>query len=130
MRRAQLYASKASFKMNRFHWHLSDDQGWRIPSQKYPKLTEAGSRTDHLMGCAKSLMLSMICARYLYRKIFRTWGERRVRLELGGKAPRSDTARPMTTCVMEVEKAFLFVFHLKALSCLPTALYRFTWLCW
>ena len=29
--------------LNRFHWHLSDDQGWRIEIRKYPKLTEVGS---------------------------------------------------------------------------------------
>ena len=33
----------AYYKMNRFHWHLSDDQGWRIEIKKYPKLTEEGS---------------------------------------------------------------------------------------
>ena len=31
------------YKMNRFHWHLSDDQGWRIEIKKYPRLTEYGS---------------------------------------------------------------------------------------
>lgn len=31
------------YKMNRFHWHLSDDQGWRVEIKKYPKLTEVGS---------------------------------------------------------------------------------------
>lgn len=30
-------------KMNTFHWHLTDDQGWRIEIKKYPKLTEIGS---------------------------------------------------------------------------------------
>eukprot|EP00933_Yihiella_yeosuensis_P066679 TRINITY_DN7105_c0_g1_i1.p1 TRINITY_DN7105_c0_g1~~TRINITY_DN7105_c0_g1_i1.p1 ORF type:complete len:610 (+),score=129.15 TRINITY_DN7105_c0_g1_i1:178-2007(+) len=33
----------ALFKMNRFHWHLTDDQGWRPPIEKYPKLTEVGA---------------------------------------------------------------------------------------
>lgn len=33
----------ASFKMNRLHWHLTDDQGWRIEIKKYPLLTEIGS---------------------------------------------------------------------------------------
>ena len=32
----------AYYKMNRFHWHLSDDQGWRIEIKRYPKLTEEG----------------------------------------------------------------------------------------
>jgi len=34
----------ASLKLNTFHWHLTDDQGWRIEIKKYPKLTEVGSR--------------------------------------------------------------------------------------
>lgn len=32
--------------INRFHWHLSDDQGWRLPIQAYPELTEIGSRRE------------------------------------------------------------------------------------
>ncbi len=30
-------------KLNRFHWHLTDDQGWRIEIKKYPRLAEIGS---------------------------------------------------------------------------------------
>ena len=33
----------ATYKMNRFHWHLTDDQGWRIEIPEYPKLTEVGA---------------------------------------------------------------------------------------
>ena len=33
----------ALHKMNRFHWHLTEDQGWRIEIKKYPLLTEIGS---------------------------------------------------------------------------------------
>lgn len=33
----------ALHKMNYFHWHLTDDQGWRIEIKKYPKLTAIGS---------------------------------------------------------------------------------------
>jgi hexosaminidase len=33
----------AAMKMNVFHWHLVDDQGWRIEIQKYPQLTELAS---------------------------------------------------------------------------------------
>ncbi len=32
------------YKINYFHWHLTDDQGWRIEIKRYPKLTEIGSR--------------------------------------------------------------------------------------
>jgi len=34
----------ALLKMNVFHWHLTDDGGWRIEIKKYPKLTEIGSK--------------------------------------------------------------------------------------
>ena len=34
------------YKLNVFHWHLTDDQGWRIESKKYPKLTQIGSWRD------------------------------------------------------------------------------------
>ncbi len=34
----------ALHNINRFHWHLSDDQGWRVPIQAYPELTQVGSR--------------------------------------------------------------------------------------
>lgn len=33
----------AIHKLNRFHWHLTDDQGWRLEIKKYPKLTEVGA---------------------------------------------------------------------------------------
>jgi hexosaminidase len=37
--------------MNSFHWHLTDDQGWRIEIKKYPRLTEVGAwRKQTLVG--------------------------------------------------------------------------------
>ncbi|MBQ3982678.1 MAG: family 20 glycosylhydrolase [Bacteroidales bacterium] len=33
----------AAHKLNKFHWHLSDDQGWRIEIEKYPELNDVGS---------------------------------------------------------------------------------------
>jgi len=36
----------AFLKMNTFHWHLVDDQGWRIEIKQYPKLTEIGAWRD------------------------------------------------------------------------------------
>ncbi|MDX2360918.1 MAG: family 20 glycosylhydrolase [Crocinitomicaceae bacterium] len=36
----------AQYKFNVFHWHLTDDQGWRIEIKKYPKLTEIGGYRD------------------------------------------------------------------------------------
>jgi hexosaminidase len=44
----------AAYKLNFFHWHLTDDQGWRIEIKKYPKLTEVGSkRAQTLVGKIK-----------------------------------------------------------------------------
>jgi hexosaminidase len=41
----------AAYKLNTFHWHLTDDQGWRIEIKKYPKLTEVGGfRKETLIG--------------------------------------------------------------------------------
>jgi hexosaminidase len=39
----------ALHKMNTFHWHLTDDQGWRLEIKKYPRLTEVGSRRARTM---------------------------------------------------------------------------------
>ena len=41
----------AFYKMNMFHWHLTDDQGWRIEIKKYPKLTSVGAwRNGSMIG--------------------------------------------------------------------------------
>ncbi len=41
----------AMHKLNTFHWHLTDDQGWRIEIKKYPKLTEISSvRKETMVG--------------------------------------------------------------------------------
>ena len=44
----------ALHKMNTFHWHLTEDQGWRIEIKKYPKLTEIGAyRKETVAGAQK-----------------------------------------------------------------------------
>lgn len=40
----------ASYKINTFHWHLTDDQGWRIEIKKYPKLTSVGGKRNGTIG--------------------------------------------------------------------------------
>ena len=45
----------ALYKFNTFHWHLTEDQGWRIEIKKYPKLTQTGScRKETVVGHWKS----------------------------------------------------------------------------
>lgn len=47
----KLLDNMALFKLNTFHWHLTDDQGWRIEIKKYPKLTETSSwRNQTVIG--------------------------------------------------------------------------------
>jgi hexosaminidase len=48
----------AYYKLNNFHWHLTDDQGWRIEIKKYPRLTEIGSqRAQTLIGSSHNRAL-------------------------------------------------------------------------
>lgn len=48
----------ALYKINVFHWHLTDDQGWRIEIKKYPKLTKIGSRRSKtVVGHAANIPL-------------------------------------------------------------------------
>ncbi|MDO4285995.1 MAG: beta-N-acetylhexosaminidase [Eubacteriales bacterium] len=42
----KLIDAAAYFKLNRMHWHLADDQGWRVEIRRYPKLTEIGSQRE------------------------------------------------------------------------------------
>src|SRR5437773_1235780 len=37
----------AQYKINRFQWHLTDDQGWRIEIKKYPRLTDIGPQSEN-----------------------------------------------------------------------------------
>ncbi|HLZ47336.1 MAG TPA: family 20 glycosylhydrolase, partial [Candidatus Limnocylindria bacterium] len=43
----------AAFKLNTFHWHLTDDQGWRLEIKRYPKLTEVGGWRRETVGDGK-----------------------------------------------------------------------------
>jgi hexosaminidase len=46
----------ALHKMNRFHWHLTDDQGWRLQVKQYPKLTQVAAwRKETLIGHSRAL---------------------------------------------------------------------------
>src|SRR5256884_9882718 len=41
----------ALHKLNRFHWHLTDDQGWRLEIKQYPRLTQVGAwRRQSIIG--------------------------------------------------------------------------------
>ncbi len=45
----------AAYKINTFHWHLTDDQGWRIEIKQYPKLTQVSAfRKETLIGAQQT----------------------------------------------------------------------------
>ena len=44
----------ARLKMNTFHWHLTDDQGWRIEIKKYPLLTQVGAKRKDTQTARRS----------------------------------------------------------------------------
>lgn len=44
----------ALYKMNKFHWHLTDDQGWRIEIKKYPLLTEKEHGANSILMIANA----------------------------------------------------------------------------
>ncbi len=50
----RLLDQMALLKMNVFHWHLTDDQGWRIEIKKYPLLTQTGSKRANTQTSRKS----------------------------------------------------------------------------
>jgi len=43
----QLLDQMAAYKLNRFHFHLTDDQGWRLELEKYPELTKTGATGNY-----------------------------------------------------------------------------------
>ncbi len=44
----------AAFKLNTFHWHLTEDQGWRLEIRRYPELTRVGAwRKETIVGHAR-----------------------------------------------------------------------------
>ncbi len=49
----------ALYKFNTFHWHLTDDQGWRIEIKKYPALQSVAAwRSETLIGHKKNCRIS------------------------------------------------------------------------
>lgn len=100
----------ALYKFNRFHWHLTDDQGWRIEIQRYPKLTEVGAyRRETLIGAYRDQPRHFDGQRYggFYtqdevREIVRYAAERHItvipEIELPGHATAALSAYPELAC--------------------------------
>lgn len=48
----------AFLKFNKFHWHLTDDQGWRVEIKRFPQLTEIGSKREGTVTARQKALLT------------------------------------------------------------------------
>lgn len=67
----------AMHKMNTFHFHLTDDQGWRIEIKKYPKLQEVGSKRketliDYYLSTGRKYLTAKNMEDTIHRKRLKT----------------------------------------------------------
>ncbi|PRP95850.1 Beta-hexosaminidase [Enhygromyxa salina] len=97
------------FKFNTFHWHLTDDQGWRVPIDSYPRLIEVGScRAQTVVGDQLDPYVgdgTPYCGHYTkdeIREVVRYAAERFVtvipEIELPGHATAALAAYPELAC--------------------------------
>ena len=101
----------ALHKVNRFHWHLTEDQGWRIEIKKYPLLTEKGQwRKETVVGSLSSGIYDGIPHGGYYtqdeiRDLVRYAAERHVtiipEIELPGHALAAISCYPELSCGLE-----------------------------
>lgn len=107
----------AMYKINTFHWHLTDDQGWRIEIKKYPKLTEIGGwRNGSMLGHYAEMRFDNERYGGFYtqddiREVVKYAAERHINIvpeiEMPGHAVAAISAYPWLSCTgkqIEVEK--------------------------
>ncbi|MDR1758322.1 MAG: family 20 glycosylhydrolase [Bacteroidales bacterium] len=100
----------ARYKMNHFHWHLTDDQGWRIEIKKYPRLASVASCRDstligHFSEEPRRYDRTRYCGYYTKedaREIVRYAAERHIvvvpEIEMPGHARAALSAYPELSC--------------------------------
>lgn len=91
----------ARYKMNVFHWHLTEDQGWRFESLAYPLLTEVGAWRKHPDGGAYGGFYSQ----EVMREIVAYAAERHIKvvpeIELPGHSSAAIASYPWLSCTGE-----------------------------
>ena len=103
----RLIETAARFKLNKFHWHLTDDQGWRIEIKKYPLLTEVGSvrRNSRFGGVAEGEMHGGFFTQEQIREIVEFCAERCIEvipeIEMPGHFTAAIAAYPFLGCTGE-----------------------------
>ena len=98
----------AMHNINRFHWHLTDDQGWRIEIKKYPKLTSVGAyRNETVIGRNTGVYDGVEYGPYFYtqddcREIIKYAAERHItiipEIDLPGHMQAAIAAYPQFGC--------------------------------
>lgn len=87
-------------KINTFHWHLTDDQGWRIQIDKYPLLTEIGSKRKQTRGDGKEI--KGFYTKQQIRDIISYAGERYIdiipEIDIPGHFKAAISAYPQISC--------------------------------
>jgi hexosaminidase len=109
----------AMYKFNVFHWHLTEDQGWRIEIKKYPELTEVGAyRNGTSIGLVKDKKIDNIRYGGFYtqediKEIVAYASARHItivpEIELPGHSVAAIAAYPFLSCTgkkLEVEKVW------------------------
>ena len=109
----------AMYKFNTFHWHLTEDQGWRIEIKKYPKLTEIGAyRNGSTIGLVKDKKFDNVRYGGFYTqediKEIVAYAEQRYitivpEIEMPGHSVAAIAAYPFLSCSgkkIEVEKSW------------------------
>jgi hexosaminidase len=111
----RLLDTMAAHKLNTFHWHLTDDQGWRIQSDRYPRLTGIGAwrrGEDGVLSIGTSPPARPAVGRYggFYthddvRRVVAYAAERHIRvvpeIEMPGHATAALAAYPELSCTGE-----------------------------
>ena len=96
----------ASYKMNVMHWHLTDDQGWRIQIKRYPRLTEVGGTRTEFDGSVHQGYYSQ----EEIREVVAYAAERHVtvvpEIEMPGHAMAAIRAYPGLSCTKETINTF------------------------
>ena len=96
----------ASYKMNVMHWHLTDDQGWRIQILKYPRLTEVGGSRTEFDGSVHGGYYTQ----EEIREVVAYAAERHVtvvpEIEMPGHSTAAARAYPGLTCTKETINTF------------------------
>ncbi len=93
----------SSYKMNVMHWHLTDDQGWRIEIKRYPRLTEVGGARTEFDGSVHEGYYTQD----QIREVVAYAAERHVtvvpEIEMPGHARAAIAAYPGLSCTKETE---------------------------